>query len=160
MSAGSSGAAPPPPLHRPRHRTLVITVAVAATVDLATKTWATVALPAGGINLPGPLDLRLAYNRGIAFSLLNSAPPALMLAATGAVTVVLAIAAWRRLLPTLPAGLILGGAVANLLDRLVGGSVVDVLHTGWWPTFNLADAFITFGVGLFVLGAFRAGDVE
>ena len=65
------------------------------------------------------------------------------------------LTAWRGVFPALPAGLMLGGAVANLLDRLIGGSVIDVLHTGWWPTFNAADSFITVGAGLLALSSLR-----
>ena len=40
---------------------------------------------------------------------------------------------------------VLAGAIANLVDRLDDGVVTDYLHSGWWPTFNLADVFITIG---------------
>jgi signal peptidase II len=40
---------------------------------------------------------------------------------------------------------ILGGAAANVIDRVPDGLVTDYLHTGWWPTFNLADTFIVLG---------------
>ncbi|MCX5875657.1 MAG: signal peptidase II [Deltaproteobacteria bacterium] len=53
-------------------------------------------------------------------------------------------------------GLIAGGAVGNLIDRLRFGSVVDFLYfhlgTHYWPAFNVADSAITVGVGLFILG--------
>lgn len=39
----------------------------------------------------------------------------------------------------------IGGAVANLVDRARDGVVTDYLHTGWWPTFNLADTFLVTG---------------
>ena len=135
-------------------RRVLVAVALAViAVDLATKAWASAALDANGIDLPGPLDLRLAYNRGVAFSLLSDVPVSATIAITALATAVLAIAAWRGLLPSIPAGLILGGALANLLDRLQGGSVVDLLHTGWWPTFNLADAFLTIGVVLLLIAS-------
>lgn len=153
MTADKAGTIPRTRRHS--RRILVITAAVAITVDLATKAWATTALSEEGIDLPGPLDLQLAYNRGMAFSLFDGAPPVVMIAVTGAVTVVLGLMAWRGVFPALPAGLMLGGAVANLLDRLVGGSVVDVLHTGWWPTFNVADSFITVGAALLLLSSLR-----
>lgn len=153
MTADKAGTIPR--ARRRSRRILVTTAAVAITVDLATKAWATTALSDRAIDLPGPLDLHLAYNRGVAFSLFDGAPPVLIVALTGAVTVVLGLTAWRGVFPALPAGLMLGGAVANLLDRLVGGSVVDVLHTGWWPTFNVADSFITVGAALLVLSSLR-----
>ena len=153
MTADKAGTIPRTRRHG--RRILVTTAAVGITVDLASKVWATTALSDRGIDLPGPLDLQLAYNRGVAFSLFDGAPPALMIALTGAVTVVLGLIAWRGVFPALPAGLMLGGAVANLLDRLVGGSVVDVLHTGWWPTFNVADSFISIGAALLLLSSLR-----
>lgn len=153
MTADKAGTIPRTRRHG--RRILVTTAAVAITIDLASKVWATTALSDRGIDLPGPLDLQLAYNRGVAFSLFDGAPPALMIALTGAVTVVLGLIAWRGVFPALPAGLMVGGAVANLLDRLVGGSVVDVLHTGWWPTFNVADSFISIGAALLLLSSLR-----
>lgn len=150
----TSDATPSPRALREGRRVLAaVTLAVIA-VDLATKAWASAALDGNGIDLPGPLDLRLAYNRGVAFSLFNDVPVGATIAITAAVTAVLAVAAWRGHLPTVPAGLILGGAIANLLDRLQGGSVVDLLYTSWWPTFNLADAFLTIGVALLVVTSF------
>ena len=53
---------------------------------------------------------------------------------------------------SLGTNLLLGGALGNFIDRLDGRGVVDYLHTGWFPTFNLADVFITAGVALFILG--------
>jgi signal peptidase II len=43
-------------------------------------------------------------------------------------------------------GLILGGAVGNIVDRIRLGSVVDFISVGWWPVFNLADSAISVGV--------------
>ena len=137
-----------------RRAALVVTAAVAVAVDLVSKAWATSALASRGIDLPGPLDLQLAYNRGVAFSLFEGLPAAVTITVTGVLTVVLAAGAWREFFPLLPAGLILGGALANLLDRLGDGKVVDLLHTGWWPTFNLADAFITVGCAALLLASF------
>lgn len=51
---------------------------------------------------------------------------------------------------------VLGGAAANLLDRAPDGQVTDYLHTGWWPTFNLADVFIVCGGLLLVALSWRA----
>ena len=150
MTAGEASSRASPNNSR---RVLVAVALAVIAVDLATKAWASAALDANGIDLPGPLDLRLAYNRGVAFSLFNDMPAGATIAITAAVTAVLAIAAWRGLLPTIPAGLILGGALANLLDRLQGGSVVDLLYTSWWPTFNLADAFLTIGVVLLAVAS-------
>ncbi len=57
-------------------------------------------------------------------------------------------------------GLILGGALGNLIDRLRLGAVVDFIDVGvagyWWPTFNVADSAITAGTGLLFLALWRA----
>lgn len=50
---------------------------------------------------------------------------------------------------------VLGGAAANLLDRASDGTVTDYLHTGWWPTFNLADIAIVTGASLLLLAEIR-----
>ena len=53
---------------------------------------------------------------------------------------------------------VLGGALANLAnlaDRAADGVVTDYLHTGWWPTFNLADTAIATGAALLVLAELR-----
>ena len=51
---------------------------------------------------------------------------------------------------------VLGGAVANLTDRARDGVVTDYLHSGWWPTFNLADTAIVTGALLLVLSSMGA----
>lgn len=58
----------------------------------------------------------------------------------------IAVAAWRGWIAgPIPSGLVLDGAVANLADRLHGGSVIDLFDLGWWPTFNAADVFVVGG---------------
>ena len=58
--------------------------------------------------------------------------------------------------------LVLGGAIGNLIDRLfrapgfLRGEVVDFVHVGRWPTFNVADSAVTIGAMLLVVWAFRA----
>lgn len=107
----------------------------------------------------GPLQLRLAYNPGAAFSL-GADRPALVLVITGALCAAIAVAAWwaaahRPRLQLAGLAAVLGGAVANLTDRLEDGVVTDYLHSGWWPTFNLPDVAIVAGAALLVLAEFR-----
>lgn len=54
-----------------------------------------------------------------------------------------------------PAGLIAGGALANVADRATGGTVVDFLDIGRWPTFNLADVFLLTGIALLLFAPDR-----
>ena len=106
--------------------------------------------------------MRLGYNTGVAFSLGAGVPPWAVVALTAAITLLVAVFAWRVAGPggraqlTAPA-LILGGAVANLTDRAADGRVTDYLHTGWWPTFNLADVAIVTGGLLLAITTWRAG---
>ena len=57
--------------------------------------------------------------------------------------------------PWWAAGLVLGGAFANVVDRAVGGTVVDFVDVGWWPSFNLADVWLTVGCVLLMLLSLR-----
>lgn len=131
--------------HR-RHVSLVVTAVAVVAVDLLSKVAASAYLDARGIDLPGPLDLRLAYNPGVAFSLANNVPTWLVLAFTGGVAATIVVVAWRGMFASaIAAGVIGGGAIANVIDRVQGGTVVDMLYTGWWPTFNLADVAVVCG---------------
>lgn len=150
-----------------RHAVLASVAAGALAVDIVTKVAASAWLADGPVRLGPLLTLRLVHNRGIAFGVAAAAPAAVLLAASGAISVVLVVLAWRGGLGApLPAGLIVGGALANVVDRVTGGSVVDFLDLGRWPTFNLADVFLVSGVGMLVLvpqptpGAARPGTLR
>ena len=113
--------------------------------------------PPRTIEVTGFFNLVLAFNRGVSFGLLASGygwKPYLL--AGLALFVVLLLLYWvrgqRGWAPTVAAGLIVGGAVGNIIDRFVHGAVVDFLDfhlAGWhWPAFNVADTGIVCGVGL------------
>ncbi|MFI8320349.1 MULTISPECIES: signal peptidase II [Streptomyces] len=137
---------------------LALAVALAFT-DLGLKAWAQQALPGAPIE-GGPLDLQLAYNSGVAFSFAADAPAWTVIAVTGLITLVVGTALWRSA-PTASRAwggslaVVLGGAAANVIDRAPDGTVTDYLHTGWWPTFNLADVFIVCGGLLLVALSWR-----
>ena len=132
---------------------------MAFALDLATKVLASATLDDRSVHLIGPLQLRLVHNPGIAFGLGSRAPTALILALTGAVALVIGVSAWRgHFGSAVAAGLILGGAAANLVDLMEAGTVVDMFDLGWWPTFNVADIGITLGVGLLLLTTRSAHD--
>ncbi|MAT06366.1 MAG: signal peptidase II [Acidimicrobiaceae bacterium] len=131
-------------------------IAALVVVDLTTKWWATRTLDYGSIAIPGPIDLQLSYNTGTAFGLLADVPAAITSLLTGAVLIVLAVGWRRRHAPTAPIVLILAGGTANLIDRVHGTGVVDMLHSGWWPTFNVADIYITVGIALGIIYHLRA----
>jgi len=109
----------------------------------------------GGVHVVGPFWIRHVQNSGIAFGLFANA--------TAGVIVVTAIAvAWMLAYfarsgarhPVLPValGLVIGGSVSNLADRVRLGYVTDFLDFRYWPAFNLADSFIVVGVAI-LLGA-------
>lgn len=131
--------------------------AALAVLDLAVKAAAERALATTAVDL-GAMQLRLAYNRGMAFGLGAALPGAVVLVLTAALTVGLAVYLWRETatsprLISAALAVVLAGAAANLVDRAGDGVVTDYLHTGWWPTFNLADVFIvTAGVVVALVG--------
>ena len=107
------------------------------------------------------LELYLIHNKGIAFGLFSNLPevlrlPILLLVPFIAffLTFFFAVAE-RSVFVAICMGLIGGGALGNLYDRLLFGEVRDFihLHVGryYWPAFNLADASITVGVALLIL---------
>jgi signal peptidase II len=97
--------------------------------------------------LPG-VTLVHAQNSGIAFSLFAGSEVGVVAVAAVILAVVLTYFARHREQPWmwLACGLIVGGAVGNLVDRLRLGMVTDFIKLPDWPAFNLADASITFGV--------------
>lgn len=139
----------------PRARRLIVVTVIVVVVDLASKLWASRALREGPVDLPGPLDLRLGYNSGVAFSFFTDVPPVLIILFTTALAIALLHASAVGSIPVLPGALIAGGAIANIFDRMEAGSVVDMLHTSFWPTFNLADVAITGGMALWFLTQVR-----
>ena len=130
-------------------------------VDRLTKFWVSHSLALGQQLWPSwPVHIYYTENSGAAFSIL---PSANWLFLGVAVLVVVAIA-WRwRLLAVeswwvqAGVGLLLGGAVANALDRVTQGYVVDFIQLPHWPVFNVADSGITVGVVTLVVRITLAG---
>ncbi len=154
-----------------RRRTAQIRLAVftgavvLAVVDLGAKALAERRLGDGRSVDLGPLALQLTHNSGAAFSLGSGLPSWVVVTVTGIITGVIAVITWRAVGPTprlLRAGLaaVLAGAAANLVDRVDDGRVTDYLHTGWWPTFNLADVWITTGAAVAILASLRSDRAE
>jgi signal peptidase II len=107
-----------------------------------------------GVHVVGPLWIRHVQNSGIAFGLFSQATAAVIAVTAIAVGWMLVFFARSgRRHPILPVGLglVIGGSVSNLVDRVRLGYVTDFIDFRWWPAFNLADSFIVIGV-LVLLG--------
>jgi signal peptidase II len=144
-------------------RRLLVTGAVAlvvVAVDQATKSWAVHRLAHGPIHVVWKLDFELTYNSGAAFSFARGWAP--VLGAVALVVVLLLLTTVRRVQSTplaLALGLVVGGALGNLTDRVVRsnrGSVIDFVALHFWPTFNVADACVVVGGILAALLLWRA----
>jgi signal peptidase II len=133
-------------------------------VDQLTKWWAVEALSGGRtIDIVGSLRLRLAFNTGSAFSLAQGRGALISLLALAIVAVLLRSGRYAtRPVSAVAIGLVVGGALGNLLDRafregegFLGGGVVDFIDLQWWPVFNVADSAIVVGAILLFLAQAR-----
>jgi signal peptidase II len=131
----------------------VVTALAVIAVDHATKWWALGALDDRNIDLVWKLRFNLVHNAGAAFGLGSRFAPLFALAA---LTVVLVLfrtnLGFQSRLSQFAVGLVLGGAIGNLLDRLfrdghgfLGGRVVDFIDVQVWPVWNVADMGILCG---------------
>ena len=145
-------------------RRLWLLIAFIVAADQATKHWALNRLSsARTIDLIGSLRFNLAFNEGMAFSQATGAGPII---GALAFVVIIVIVLWLRRnaqgLAVVAAGLIVGGATGNLIDRLLRGdawlrgAVVDFIDLQWWPIFNIADAAISTGAVLMIVASVRA----
>jgi signal peptidase II len=140
---------------------LVVVAALAA--DQLTKRLVSSQLSLGDeVELVGPFTIHHVQNSGIAFGLFSSATP-VVIVLTGVAIAWMAgfFARSGARHPVLPValGLVMGGSLSNLVDRVRLGHVTDFLDLRWWPAFNLADTFIVVGV-LILLATLVAADRE
>jgi signal peptidase II len=142
--------------------TAIVVGIVAA--DQLSKLWAVRELADAPVSIIGSdVSFELTRNTGSAFSLFQAFTPLLALIAIGvAVLLVREVRRSRDPLMIVGLSLVLGGALGNLADRLfrspgfLKGAVVDFVHVGRFPTFNVADSAITIGAALIVIWAVRA----
>ncbi len=140
---------------------LLVTAAVIVVVDQVTKSLALENLSDGPVDvIEGILTLRLTYNPGGAFGVLQGVPNFFLIATT---VIVIFILYWARTVRSaawaIPLGLVLGGGLGNLFDRVfreTDGRVVDFVDLHFWPVFNVADSAITLGVIALLIMSFRA----
>lgn len=153
----------------PYFRKGLIVSAAVLTLDQLTKWWIvfTVMQPPRIIEVTPFFNLVMGWNYGISFGFLNSASAlGLWLLPMVVVVITAALGVWLyrtdRLRPALALGLIIGGALGNLIDRLRFGAVADFLDFhAWgyhWPAFNAADSAITVGAVVLILDSLFVGD--
>ncbi|HET7120388.1 MAG TPA: signal peptidase II [Solirubrobacterales bacterium] len=119
-------------------------------------------VPGEDVDVLGPLGLTLSHNRGVAFGMAGGAGVRLVLFSLVALAVILYLFARN---PTRPwmwvaTGLLAGGALGNLTDRIRADAVTDFIDLPPWPPFNLADVCITFGVILLVIVYLREAESD
>jgi signal peptidase II len=115
-------------------------------------------VPGEHVDVLGPLGFTLAHNRGVAFGLASGGGTALVVLTVAALLFVGILFARN---PTRPGmwvavGLLAGGALGNLADRVRAGAVTDYIDVLSWPPFNLADVAITLGVLVLALSYIEA----
>jgi signal peptidase II len=134
--------------------TVIVIALVVTAIDALSKVWARHALAHHAIHVGGAIWLRLQFNSGISFSLNQSRTLLTSIVTVAVAVVVLAVGVLAR--PGLSAtgfGLLIGGGVANIVDRFTATPhrVTDFIALGSFPDFNLADVSITAGfITLFV----------
>ena len=114
------------------------------------------------IDVIGPLGLTLTHNRGVAFGIAGGAGVPLVLVTLAALGLVAYLFSRDPARPWMwvAVGLVAGGAIGNLADRVRADAVTDFIDLPPWPPFNLADVSITAGVVLLVLIYLRDGGRE
>jgi signal peptidase II len=138
-----------------------LTAAIVVLLDQLTKSWAVSALADGPIEvISGVLRFRLGFNSGGAFGLFQGLPGIFLLTTSVVIGIILF---WIRRIEDprwlIPLGMVLGGGLGNLFDRVFrefDGRVVDFIDFRVWPIFNLADTAIVIGVLLVVLIGWRS----
>jgi signal peptidase II len=133
--------------------------AVVVLVDQLTKRWALNALADGPPqHVIWTLQWNLSFNSGMAFSRGQNAGPIIGLVAIAvAVAIVVSVRRTSSTTVAVAAGLVLGGALGNVVDRLfrgdgfLRGSVIDFIDFQWFPIFNVADMAVNIGGAVFLV---------
>jgi len=154
-----------------RRRLLLFGLLAVTTVllDQSSKYWirATIPMHHDVPLVPGWVHLTYTLNKGAAWSMLHGQRWLLVAISVVVIGVVIWLArdfARRGTLPVVGLGLVLGGAIGNLIDRVVGGAVTDFIDLDtplrWlqtFPVFNIADSALTVGVSLLLVYTFFGG---
>lgn len=131
-------------------------------MDQITKWWAVNELADGPIVvIEDFFQFRLTFNTGASFSILANSGPLIAVVVFGVIALIIFVLGdASKKLEAVALGLVLGGAVGNLIDRLfrgdgfLDGGVVDFIDFSFFATFNVADACVTIGVILLLFATF------
>jgi signal peptidase II len=143
---------------------LFVTAVVIVAIDQATKALVVSHLREGDSRrvIGGVLSWTFQRNPGSAFGLFQHIPVLFtVLAAVIAVVIVVRAPRVHDRLAAFALGLVLGGAIGNLVDRIVRppgvfrGRVIDFIDFHWWPVFNVADSAVVIGALLLLIASFR-----
>jgi signal peptidase II len=134
-------------------------------LDQATKQIAVATVERGdSVRLVLGFEIANVRNSGVAFGLLSGGEALVLAFTLGTLALVLAYFALHSQRPRLwlSVGLLSGGALGNLADRIRSGNVIDFLDLPYWPAFNLADVAIVIGVAMLatILIAHESGDAH
>jgi signal peptidase II len=149
MSMTTTKANESPARRRVAFARALVVVAIVLVVDRITKHAVVSGIAVGDVHkfLPGVklVDVR---NSGVAFGFFAGGGVLVLVLTLTALAVLVVYFAMRpqRPLLWLPTGLLVGGAIGNLIDRITNGSVTDFIKLPFWPAFNVSDMAITFGV--------------
>jgi len=151
------------PLTDLRNLVIPLTILALATIDQLTKAWIRLYPVSHVVWKAGFVQIVHLQNTGAAFGLFQGQNKPLIVVACTGIAVMVALAFWvYRRLPYLVTtwnrialGLILGGTIGNLIDRLVFGTVTDFLDTRFWPSFNAADSGISIGAVMLAITFLR-----
>lgn len=131
---------------------ILFLVSISAAAISLLVNWVASGITKAVVIIPGFFTLKLSYNPGIAFSINIPSPWEEILIISALVSVcVFAVKSKPDRFVSTAFGLIIGGAVANIIDRLPDGFVTDYVSVGTFPIFNAADSCITIGAILLLL---------
>jgi signal peptidase II len=150
---------------RPRPALAGAIAIVVVLVDQLTKEWALRSLGDGStVDVIWTLRFRLTFNTGMAFSQGTGLGPIIGVVVIGVVALLVRFLRGNGgTAVVVGGGLVLGGAVGNLIDRIfrgdrwMRGAVVDFIDLQWFPVFNIADSCVVIGGAVLVIGLTRAG---